>query len=114
MISGHSFNLIDQEEADGRLGPVELPHPPEHLGRRQGPRRYLARGSLADDFYRIQALDLHVGNTLTFEASPKFVRLYLPSGACGNTVIRFFTNLQHYYDSLVRAEDGNGRPLFEF
>jgi hypothetical protein len=57
---------------------------------------------------------IFTGNTLTFEASPKFVRLYLPSGACGNTVIRFFTNLQHYYDSLVRAEDGNGRPLFEF
>jgi hypothetical protein len=69
---------------------------------------------LADDFYRVHALDLHVGNSLTFEVAPKFVRLYLPSGACGDTVVRFFTNLQHHYDSLVRAEDGDGRPLFKF
>ncbi len=70
--------------------------------------------SLPENFYRVQAVDLHVGGPLQFEISPEFMRVYLPAGSCGNSVVRLYTNLQHHYDSRIRAEDGDGRPIFEF
>lgn len=69
---------------------------------------------LAKDFYRVQALDLHMGTPLQFEIGPQFLRVYLPVGSCGNSVVRLYTNLQHHYDSLIRAEDGDGGRVFEF
>ena len=69
---------------------------------------------LGSDYYRVRAVDLHVGTPIDFEVAPEFVRVYLPAGSCGNSVMRMYTNLQHHYDSLVRAEDGNGRPVFDF
>jgi len=69
---------------------------------------------LAEDFYRVQAIDLHVGSPLQFEIAPQFLRVYLPAGSCGNSVVRLYTNLQHHYDSLIRAEEGDGRRVFEF
>lgn len=69
---------------------------------------------LAKDFYRVQALDLHMGTPLQFEIGPQFLRVYLPAGSCGNSVVRLYTNLQHHYDSLIQAQDGDGRRVFEF
>lgn len=69
---------------------------------------------IAEDFYRIQAVDLHIGNPIQFEIAREFIRVYLPSGSCGNSVIRLYTNLQHHYDSLIKAIDGCGRRVFEF
>lgn len=69
---------------------------------------------LSEDFYRVQAVDLHAGNPLQFEIAPDFLRLYLPAGSCGNTVLRLYTNLQHHYDSLIRARNGEGEDIFEF
>jgi hypothetical protein len=69
---------------------------------------------IAKDFYRVQAIDLHVGGPIQFEIAPEFMRLYLPVGSCGNSVLRLYTNLQHHYDALVRAQDGDGRRIFEF
>ena len=69
---------------------------------------------LAKDFYRVQALDLHMGTPLQFEIGPQFLRVYLPVGSCGNSVVRLYTNLQHHYDSLIQAQDGDGRRVFEF
>jgi len=67
---------------------------------------------IASRYYRVHAVDLHVGNTLTVEATPDFLRLYLPHGSCGNTVLRLYTNLQHHFDSQVRAERVTGERLF--
>ena len=63
---------------------------------------------VAKDFYRIRAVDLHVGSEVTFEVAPDWMRVYLPQGSCGNTVVRIFTNLQHHYDALIMAVDGDG------
>jgi hypothetical protein len=52
-----------------------------------------------------------VTNRITFEITPEFMRVYLPDGSCGNTIIRLYTNLQHYYDSLVVLAAGGGEPL---
>ncbi len=69
---------------------------------------------LSEDFYRVQGVDLHVGSPLQFEIAPEFMRVYLPQGSCGNSIIRLYTNFQHHYDALIQAEDGDGRPIFEF
>ena len=67
-----------------------------------------------ENFYRVHAVDLHAGNPFQGEISREFIRLYLPEGSCGNSIVRLYTNLQHHYDSLVRAEDGDGGGIFEF
>ena len=67
---------------------------------------------LGTHYYRVTALDLHVSHRITFEITPEFMRVYLPDGSCGNTIIRLYTNLQHYYDSRVTMESGAGDSLF--
>ena len=67
---------------------------------------------VSNNYYRVTAIDMHVTNRITFEISPDFIRVYLPDGSCGNTVIRLYSNLQHYYDSQVVLAAGGGEPLF--
>ncbi len=69
---------------------------------------------ISSNYYRVQAFDMHIGSLLRFEVTPNFFRLYLLDGTCGNSVLRLYTNLQHYYDSLVRVEDTSGNPVIEF
>lgn len=68
--------------------------------------------SLGRNYFRVTALDLHVANRITFEVAPDFIRVYLPDGTCGNTIVRLYTNLQHYYDSQVVLAAGGGEALF--
>lgn len=69
---------------------------------------------LADDFYRVSAVDLHAGSRVDFEIAPEFIRAYLRDGSCGNSLVRLYTNLQHHYDAGIEAKDADGRRLFEF
>jgi hypothetical protein len=68
---------------------------------------------LSERYIRAAAADLHMSGTLDFEISPSWIRVYLRQGCCANTLLRFYTNLQHYYDSLVEAKLGDGRRLLE-
>lgn len=68
----------------------------------------------SDKYYRIQAVDLHVGSQLAFEIFPRMIRVFLPQRSCGNSILRFYTNLQHGYDALVRPTNSRGEPLFDF
>lgn len=54
---------------------------------------------LKKNFIKINAVDLHTGHELNLEMTPEWIRIYLPKGSCGNTVLRLFTNIQHFYDS---------------
>jgi len=65
-----------------------------------------------DDFARVYAVDLHVGNKLLFEIGGDFIRIYLPAGTCGNTIARFYANMQQYYDSEVSISGGSHEQLF--
>jgi hypothetical protein len=69
---------------------------------------------LAEGYYRVKAVDLHVGSLVDFEITPEFIRVYLPAGACGNTISRLYTNFQHYYDAKVRISAGDDEPLFSY
>jgi len=60
---------------------------------------------LTDDYYVIDALDLHVGQPLAIELSPRLMRIYLYEGTCGNTIVRILRSLQHYVDSNLSHPD---------
>ncbi len=59
---------------------------------------------IADQHYRVRAVDLHVGDTLTFDITPRHIVIQLPKGACGNTVVRFLGSLQYHVNSEVGAD----------
>jgi hypothetical protein len=62
-----------------------------------------------DDFRALTGVDLHKGGKLNLELSQDWIRMYLIKGLCGNTVVRFYSVIQHVYDSdaeLGGAEHG--------
>ncbi len=63
-----------------------------------------------DDFARVAALDLHVGQPLDFEIAPDRIRLFMHEASCGNTVLRLLANLQRTLDAGTRA-DMNGESI---
>jgi hypothetical protein len=56
----------------------------------------------------VSALDLHNGDDFNLEITPTWMRVYLPEGACGNTIMRFICNLQRYYDANAVLESLSG------
>lgn len=66
------------------------------------------------NFYTVSAVDLHVNQRIDFEVSRKTLSVFLPSRACGNSLLRLYTNLQHYFSSDVKAIDGSGSGVFHF
>ena len=60
----------------------------------------------ADERYgECDAVDLHVGASLRIEAQPEFLRVQVYDGACGNTVARLVSNLQHRVDGALHIVD---------
>lgn len=57
-----------------------------------------------EDMVAITGVDLHTGGKLNIEITPDWIRLYLSKGACGNTVIRFYSLIQHNFDSNAQLE----------
>ena len=58
-----------------------------------------------DGVWSVDAVDLHMGQRLAVDVSHDWLRLFLPSEGCGNTVVRLVANLQHRFDANVRFED---------
>jgi len=54
---------------------------------------------IGKDLFTVSGIDLHNGDNFDFEITPEWIRIYLQKGSCGNTVLRFLSNLQRYYDS---------------
>ncbi len=57
---------------------------------------------LGEDTVAVEAVDLHVGQTLRLDITPRWLRVYLKAGGCGNSVARLATNLQHRFDGALR------------
>lgn len=53
----------------------------------------------------IEAVDLHVGQPLSFDIGDQWMRVYLRKGYCGNSVVRLASNLQHRFDSALTFAD---------
>lgn len=60
---------------------------------------------------RVHAVDLHVGRRLVVEIGNDFLRVYLPTEACGNSLLRLYTNLQHTFDSKVQMTTSQGAAV---
>ena len=63
------------------------------------------KNKLADDVYQVFGVDLHTGDSIDLEVSSSLMRIYLPENSCGNTILRLYTNLQHYFDSNVKLNE---------
>jgi hypothetical protein len=55
-------------------------------------------------FSSITGVDLHTGGKLNLELLQDWIRLYLLRGSCGNTVAKFYSVIQHNYDSNAKLE----------
>ena len=66
------------------------------------------------NFYTASAVDLHVNQRIDFEVTRDLLTAYLPGNVCGNTLLRLYTNLQHYFSSDVKAVHGSGERVFAF
>lgn len=60
---------------------------------------------MSADHYRAHAVDLHVGNTLSFDITREHIVITLPRGTCGNTVVRFLASLSYHVDSDYSAHE---------
>jgi hypothetical protein len=57
------------------------------------------------DMRQIVGVDLHTGDSINLEVMPTLIRVYIPNGGCGNSVLRLYVNLQHNYDSEIRLNE---------
>lgn len=71
------------------------------------------RTTFGDDGRIVSAVDLHTGSRLCFEVYADSIYLSLYPGACGNTVARFFTNLQHHLGHAVKWEGHDGSVVVQ-
>lgn len=67
-------------------------------------RLWGAKTKLDDQYWKVKGVDLHNNDKYTMEVSPQWIRLYLGEGACGNTALRIYANLQRHYDSNATME----------
>lgn len=105
----HRINATGHDHgARARGGPVviKFSHPIEdveeflsHMVNAKDPFRLTGHVRLVGkNACKVDAVDGHNGDRLTLEVADEWLRLYLHGDACGNTALRLFSNLQHYYD----------------
>jgi len=69
------------------------------------PFRLWGQTSVKRDVAEVEAVDLHVGQTLQMDITRSWMRIYLSAGSCGNTVARLISNLQHRFDGALSLRD---------
>ena len=57
-----------------------------------------------NDFYVYDCVDLHTGGDFYMQVAPSEIIMNLNENTCGNTVLRFLTNLQRYFSISVELE----------
>lgn len=103
LVEGQAFDLtLEREIEDIDLFIDNL------INSKRPFRLWGIKNKISRDFYQIVGVDLHTGDSIDLEVSPFLIRIYLPKGSCGNTVLRVYANLQHYFDSAIKL---NSEPL---
>jgi hypothetical protein len=69
------------------------------------PFRLWGLASVRRGIAEVEAVDLHVGQTLQLDIGSRWMRVYLYEGSCGNTVARLVSNLQHRFDGALTLKD---------
>lgn len=67
----------------------------------RAPLRLWGRPEMVEGCAIVEAVDLHVGQRLGMEIGRDWMRVYLTTGSCGNTVARLVSNLQARFDSAL-------------
>jgi len=100
LIEGQAFDLVLKREIEdvGSFADVLTTS-------RRPFRLWGLKNKITKDYFQVFGVDLHTGDSINLEISDHLVRVYLPKGSCGNTVLRLYTNLQHYFDSSVKLND---------
>ncbi|MFD9924083.1 hypothetical protein ACFWXR_31955 [[Kitasatospora] papulosa] len=83
----------------------DLDHFVNNLFAARKPFRLWGIPEIQDGIARVEAVDLHVGHSLRMEVGLQWMRIYLEKGACGNTIARLVSNLQHRFDSRLTFVD---------
>ncbi|PZD71126.1 hypothetical protein C1752_07854 [Acaryochloris thomasi RCC1774] len=65
-----------------------------------------------DDGLIVHSIDLKTGSKMNFQIYRDVVSLSLELGSCGNSVVRFFTNIQQSFSCRITAEDADGVSVF--
>lgn len=60
---------------------------------------------VSDGLFHVEAVDLHIGRRVPMDVSNRWIRVYIDEQACGNSIARLITNLQHTVDADVRLVD---------
>ena len=103
LVEGEAFELTLErgiEDIDSFIDQLANSMPPFRL--------WGMKNKISTELYQIIGIDLHTGDPIDLEVTPSFIRIYLHKGSCGNTVLRLYSNLQHYFDSAIKL---NGERL---
>jgi len=97
LIKGRAFDLILDREIEN------LDQFLDRLLSSTSPfRLWGLRSKISKNMQKIAVVDLHTGDPLDLEITPSLIRIYLPEGSCGNTILRLYVNLQHSFDSAIK------------
>lgn len=103
LVEGRAFDLVLERQIENLEVFVDQLLAPDRPFRLWG-----LRNTISKEMSQVVAVDLHTGDPVDLEVMRDLIRIYLPKGACGNTVLRLYTNLQHTFDSAIRL---NGEKL---
>ena len=100
LIEGQAFDLVLDRKIE------ELDTFVDRLLDSTAPfRLWGLKNKVFKNMRQVVAVDLHTGDSLDLEVTSSSVRVYLPKGACGNTILRMYVNLQHSFDSAIRLNE---------
>lgn len=100
LVEGRAFDLNFTREIVDLDNFLEI-----LLSSKQPFRLWGLKNRLSGDTCQVFGVDLHTGDSIDLEISPYLMRVYLPENSCGNTILRLYTNLQHYFDSTVKLNE---------
>jgi len=100
LVEGEAFELELNREI------LDLDRFAERLADGDRPFRLWGMvNNISRDMRQVIGLDLHTGDSINLEIMPSLIRVYIPRGGCGNTVLRLWVNLQHSFDSEVKLNE---------
>jgi len=100
LVEGEAYDLIFEREIEDISLFIDI------LANSRAPfRLWGLKNKISKDEFQVFGVDLHTGDSIDLELSPRLLRVYLQEGSCGNTVLRLYTNLQHYFDSNITLND---------
>jgi len=61
----------------------------------------------------VNVYDLHIGGVFDVQVFPDMFVFYINKEVCGNTILRFYSNLQHNFSNSFTIENDNEENILE-